>query len=249
MLDYEFDFNDRKTQFVFLLIIIIFIVIVYNIFNQEENTQIEIVEPIKINIEKKTEEPIFKEISIKQDKATFESKIEKKEKKIKVSEENTKVFDEKIKEKEITLFSSNDSSGRYTIKLISNLEIIIENKHSTRYVPIIGKIEDNSNTGIFSISLNEDYIDYVNDSKLIIIDITNKKRKLECSGSFLYSVNIDTRYNIKLDVNEDFMSCYISSEERLPDFIIEELGKNQNSIMINLDEHNKSLDHSLIDKE
>lgn len=78
--------------------------------------------------------------------------------KIQLKQEKVEVEEKKVEKKGEVLFSSTDSSVRYTIQLISNIDIEIRNKNSTRYVPIIGEIEENSNISRFTISISEDYL-------------------------------------------------------------------------------------------
>ncbi len=238
MLDFQFDLEDRKTQIAFLILILLVLGSAYYFFSSEKEYKMEIVKPVHPKKEKK-----FEEVSLKKEiinKKEITKKIENFEENPNKIEEK-KEFENKIEDKKTILFSSADSSGRYTIQLISDFEITIENKYSTSYVPMNGKIEDESQKGNFTLSLSEDYLDYVSDLKLIVKDITKKERKLECSASFLSGVDIYSEYQIKLEVLGNSLNCYIESEKKLPDFIIDDIKQNTRPIIINTDEHNKGL--------
>lgn len=235
------DIEDKKVQQSLLLIAVIVIAILYFIFNQEEEYQMQMVKPAKSKLEKKEEQFTSIKKEIKKSISTKNTKKEVEEVKEQL-EEVEEVLEKKLEEKKTILFSSSDSSGRYTIKLVSNIEISIDGKNSTRYVPMTGIIQENSEESSFTISLNENYLDYINDINLIVKDITNKDRKLECSASFLSGVNADTQYNLKLELSTDILTCYIDSEESLPEFILNELNKNSGAIIINTEEYNKGIE-------
>lgn len=159
----------------------------------------------------------------------------------KVEEKKEKQVEEKqVEEKGKVLFSSTDSSGRYTIQLINSVDIEIRSKDSTRYVPIIGEIEEGSDLNTFTISISEDYLDYLSSMTIRILDATNKERKIETAAYFLGTLDVNNTYNIKLTVLGDTADGHIKSSERMPDFMINAMS-NSGPVIINEEEHNKSV--------
>ena len=159
----------------------------------------------------------------------------------KVEEKKENIVEEKqVEEKGKVLFSSTDSSGRYTIQLINSVDIEIRSKDSTRYVPIIGEIEEGSDLNTFTISISEDYLDYLSSMTIRILDATNKERKIETAAYFLGTLDVNNTYNIKLTVLGDTADGHIKSSERMPDFMINEMS-NSGPVIINEEEHNKSV--------
>ena len=159
----------------------------------------------------------------------------------KVEEKKENIVEEKqVEEKGKVLFSSTDSSGRYTIQLINSVDIEIRSKNSTRYVPIIGEIEEGSDLNTFTISISEDYLDYLSSMTIRILDATNKERKIETAAYFLGTLDVNNTYNIKLIVLGDTADGHIKSSERMPDFMVNEMS-NSGPVIINEEEHNKSV--------
>ena len=159
----------------------------------------------------------------------------------KVEVEEKRVEEEKqIEKKGKVLFSSTDSSGRYTIQLVNNIDIEIRDKNSTRYVPIIGEIEENSNISRFTISISEDYLNYLGELSIKILDVTNKERVIETISYFLGSLDVNSSYNIKLNISGDTLDGEIKSSERMSDSMINELS-NDEPIMVNVEENNKNI--------
>ena len=159
----------------------------------------------------------------------------------KVEEKKENVVEEKqVEEKGKVLFSSTDSSGRYTIQLINSVDIEIRSKDSTRYVPMIGEIEEGSDLNTFTISISEDYLDYLSSMTIRILDVTNKERKIETAAYFLGTLDVNNTYNIKLTVLGDTVNGHIKSSERMPDFMINAMSNN-GPVIINQEEHNKSV--------
>ena len=159
----------------------------------------------------------------------------------KVEEKKENVVEEKqVEEKGKVLFSSTDSSGRYTIQLINSVDIEIRSKDSTRYVPMIGEIEEGSDLNTFTISISEDYLDYLSSMTIRILDVTNKERKIETAAYFLGTLDVNNTYNIKLTVLGDTVNGHIKSSERMPDFMLNAMS-NSGPVIINQEEHNKSV--------
>ena len=159
----------------------------------------------------------------------------------KVEEKKENVVEEKqVEQKGKVLFSSTDSSGRYTIQLINSVDIEIRSKDSTRYVPMIGEIEEGSDLNTFTISISEDYLDYLSSMTIRILDVTNKERKIETAAYFLGTLDVNNTYNIKLTVLGDTVNGHIKSSERMPDFMLNAMS-NSGPVIINQEEHNKSV--------
>ena len=133
-----------------------------------------------------------------------------------------------------------DSAGRYTIQLINSVDIEIRSKDSTRYVPMIGEIEEGSDLNTFTISISEDYLDYLSSMTIRILDVTNKERKIETAAYFLGTLDVNNTYNIKLTVLGDTVNGHIKSSERMPDFMLNAMS-NSGPVIINQEEHNKSV--------
>ena len=116
----------------------------------------------------------------------------------------------------------------------------IKNKNMTRYVPIIGEINDGIDTHDFSISISEDYLNHLGDLKVKIVDNSNEKRVIETLGYFLGALDINSSYNIKLNISGDTLDAEIKSSEKMPDYMIEEVSKDE-PFVINTEEHNKNI--------
>jgi len=87
-------------------------------------------------------------------------------------------------------------------------------------------------------SLNENYTEFTDDIFITIDDITRDDNKtLKCDGYFLNSLDIDTMYQIKIDIVEDSTNCYIKSQQSLPPFI-KELGNNIKPVIVEVEERN-----------
>jgi len=230
--------NDKVKPFVIISVIVL--LGIYFFYPEEEyHTQpIKVVQP---KIEKKIEHIDFDESIVEEvQKTTIEpvKKIKIADKKEAQEEIKPKV--QEIEQKQIVLVSTKDFSGRYTIKLISEIEIVVKNRNITRYVTMFGNIEEDSISNQFNMSLSQDYIEHIGDLKLQIEDITDEKRKLESDLYFLSNLNVDTSYEIKLDILDDTVTGYIVSSQEMPAFLRKEL-ENDLPIVINIEEHNKGL--------
>ena len=120
------------------------------------------------------------------------------------------------------------------------MDIEVKNKNITRYVPIIAEIEENSNISGFTTSISEDYLPYLNQLSIKIIDSTNDERIIETASYFLGALDINSTYNIKLKISGDTLDGEIQSSEKMSDSIINELS-NDEPIMINVEENNKNI--------
>ena len=137
------------------------------------------VNPVVEKIEKIENTPKKENIVVPKDEEKKENVVEEKQ----------------VEEKGKVLFSSTDSSGRYTIQLINSVDIEIRSKDSTRYVPMIGEIEEGSDLNTFTISISEDYLDYLSSMTIRILDVTNKERKIETAAYFLGTLDVNNTYN------------------------------------------------------
>ena len=147
-----------------------------------------------------------------------------------------------VKNKMINIYQSTDSTGRYTIKLISKKTIIHEKMKSTRYVMMSGQIENNNEINDFPLSLNEKYIDYVSDMHIEINDIAvDNNKTLKCDAYFLSSLDIDNMYKIKIDIVNGDLNCYILSSEPLPDFL-KDLGNKMKALSIKTQETGNNIE-------
>ena len=214
--------NLKNKTTIILTILVIFIVYFFYVDNSTQFTKNE-------NIIKAPIETLEKEEKVSKKNDVITTDIEKKQ------EDN-----KKMEEKGKVLFSSLDSSGRYTIQLINEVNIEIPQKNTTRYVPIIGELEENSTISDFTISISENYLDYISDLKLKIIDNMDEKRVIETHTYFLGTLDLNSNYNIKLKISGDTLDGEIKSSSKLPDFMIEELSKDE-PIIIDEDEYNKSI--------
>jgi hypothetical protein len=218
------DIKDKRIEIVFILILLIFFVTYY--FYPKDDYVMEMVKPTRPQIEKVEE---VKETIKKSPVSLSKTEIEEK-----VKEEKQIIERGKI------LFSSTDSLGKYEIQLINNIDMEIKNKNMTRYVPITGEINDGIDTHDFSISISEDYLNHLGDLKVKIVDNSNEKRVIETLGYFLGALDINSSYNIKLNISGDTLDAEIKSSEKMPDYMIEEVSKDE-PFVINTEEHNKNI--------
>lgn len=215
--------EDKRVKVLVILVALVGFLIYY--FYPKDEYVMEMVKP--------TRPPIQKVEEIKE--------LPKQEKEEVVKIEEKKVEKEKeIEEKGKVLFSSTDSSGRYTIQLINNIDIEIREKNSTRYVPIIGEIAENSNISRFTISISEDYLNHLSELSIKILDETNKDRVIETVSYFLGSLDVNSSYNIKLNISGDTLDGEITSSEKMSDSMINELS-NDEPVMINTEENNRNI--------
>lgn len=215
--------EDKRVKVLVILVASVGFLIYY--FYPKDEYVMEMVKP--------TRPPIQKVEEIKE--------LPKQEKEEVVKIEEKKVEKEKeIEKKGKVLFSSTDSSGRYTIQLINNIDIEIREKNSTRYVPIIGEIAENSNISRFTISISEDYLNHLSELSIKILDETNKDRVIETVSYFLGSLDVNSSYNIKLNISGDTLDGEITSSEKMSDSMINELS-NDEPVMINTEENNRNI--------
>jgi len=235
MLDFE---NDKSK--IFLVGGIVVLLLVYFVYPQDEYHP-EAIKVVQPHIEKEVEpEYVYEdEPKVKEVQNTIITKSQNRE----IEEEIVELKEQKVKEiekKEVVLFSTKDSSGRYTINLVSDIEVVVKNRNMTRYVVLRGKIEENSVVKQFNMSLSQDYIEEMGHLKFVVDDVTDEKRKLQTDAYFLSDLDINIDYEIKLDIIEDIVSGYIVSSQEIPAFIRKEL-EDKLPIIINTEEYNKGL--------
>ena len=106
-------------------------------------------------------------------------------------------------------------------------------------ITISGQIEDNSEKTEFSISIGEEYINYLSDLRIRIVDSTNKERVIETASYFLGALDLDSSYKIKLNVIGDTLDGEIISSEKLSKDILKEIGNTKENIVNTEEEESK----------
>lgn len=216
---------EKKTYFI-VLVVSLFLLLVIILYPSND----ESVEPIKKEIikqsqvkEKKTTEVIYTN-SIEEEEV--ESIKEIVTQKLIIQEENgfvqnirisdiADIYNLKVENKTITLFSTIDNKNRYSISLKSSKKITSALPKS-KYIIINGMIEEDGIQSKFSLSFNEFYKEYSYHSYL---EITNKESNTtaRCDGSFLGAISPEYRYRITLNVYGEVLSCYMNSQEENTD--------------------------------
>ena len=150
----------------------------------------------------------------------------------KVEEMKAKIVEEKqIIERGKILFTETDSSGKYTIQLINDIDINLKSKDNSRNITIFGQIEDNSIKTDFSISIGEEYINYLSDLKIKILDSANNERVIETASYFLGVLDLDSSYKIKLNISGDTLDGEMITTEKMPDNILKEIENTEHKII------------------
>ena len=186
----------------------------------------EMVKPSRPSVEK------IEEISeFNKKKIPTSLKVEFKEKK---TEEEKQII-----ERGNVLFTETDSSGKYIIQLVNAIDINFKNNDNSRNITISGQIEDNSEKTEFSISIGEEYINYLSDLRIRIVDSTNKERVIETASYFLGALDLDSSYKIKLNVIGDTLDGEIISSEKLSKDILKEIGNTKENIVNTEEEESK----------
>jgi len=233
MLNIDWEENRIKV----LIFIAISLGIIFYFSSSNDDFEVQDIKVVQPKIEKEiTAEPNKENIIIKEKIKLKIQKIEDVKDDIMKNENISQP--QEIKEELIELYRSSDNSGRYTIKLLSNKTVENKKRNFTRYIIISGEIENDSQISEFPMSLNENYTEFTEDIFITINDITRDDNKtLKCDGYFLNSLNIDTMYQIKIDIIEDSTNCYIKSQQALPPFI-KELGNNIKPVIVEVEERN-----------
>ena len=153
--------------------------------------------------------------------------------------EEKKAEDEKqIIERGNVLFTETDTSGRYTIQLLNAVDINLKNNDNSRNITIFGQIEDNTVKTEFSISINEEYINYLSDLKIKILDSANNERVIETASYFLGALDLNSSYKIKLNINGDTLDGEVINSEKLSEDILKEIENSEQKI-VNKEENNE----------
>ncbi|RBQ31814.1 hypothetical protein CRU92_06300 [Arcobacter sp. FW59] len=146
---------------------------------------------------------------------------------------------ELMEEKGKILFSSSDESGRYTVQLLNAVDIEVPKRISTRYIPIMGEIEDNNIVSEFTISISENYLNYLSDLKFKIVDNENIERDIETYTYFLGALDLNSIYTISLKISGDTLDGKIKSSSKFPEFVLKGLQNSSQPILINEDDYIK----------
>lgn len=210
------DLEDKRIKIAVTLVVIVGFATYY--FYPKDDYVMEMVKPTRPPVQKVEE---IKELGKKE--ILISPKVEIKEK---------KAEDEKqIIERGNVLFTETDTSGRYTIQLLNAIDINLKSKDNSRNITIFGQIEDNSVNTDFSISIGEEYINYLSDLKIKIIDSSNKERVIETASYFLGVLDLDSSYKIKLNISGDTLDGEMITTEKMPDNILKEIENTEHKII------------------
>ena len=222
------DLEDKRIKIAVTSVVIVGFVTYY--FYPKDDYVMEMVKPTRPPVQKVEE---IKELNKKEIFVT--PKVEEKKENIvisKVEEMKAKIVEEKqIIERGKILFTETDSSGKYTIQLINDIDINLKSKDNSRNITIFGQIEDNSVNTDFSISIGEEYINYLSDLKIKIIDSSNKERVIETASYFLGVLDLDSSYKIKLNISGDTLDGEMITTEKMPDNILKEIENTEHKII------------------
>ena len=207
--------KDRKIELLFVLVALIFLLTYY--FYPKDDYVMEMVKPSRPTIEKVEE---VKETIKKSPIILPKTNIEEKAKEEKQIIERGKV-----------LFTETDTSGRYTIQLLNAIDINLNSKDNSRNITIFGQIEDNSIKTDFSLSIGEEYINYLSDLKIKIVDSANNERVIETASYFLGALDLNSSYKIKLNISGDTLDGEMISSDKLPEDILKEIENSEQKIV------------------
>lgn len=217
------DLEDKRIKIAVTLVVIVGFATYY--FYPKDDYVMEMVKPTRPPVQKIEE---IKELGKKE--ILISPKIEIKEK---------KAEDEKqIIERGNVLFTETDPSGRYTIQLLNAIDINLKSKDNSRNITIFGQIEDNSIKTDFSISIGEEYINYLSDLKIKILDSANNERVIETASYFLGALDLNSSYKIKFNISGDTLDGEVINSEKLSKDILKEIENTEQKI-VNKEENNK----------
>ena len=220
--------EDRRIKIAVILVVILVVIVGFTAyyFYPKDEYVMEMVKPSRPSVEK------IEEISeFNKKKIPTSLKVKFKEKK---TEEEKQII-----ERGNVLFTETDSSGKYIIQLVNAIDINFKNNDNSRNITISGQIEDNSEKTEFSISIGEEYINYLSDLRIRIVDSTNKERVIETASYFLGALDLDSSYKIKLNVIGDTLDGEIISSEKLSKDILKEIGNTKENIVNTEEEESK----------
>ena len=218
------DLEDKRIKIAVTLVAIVGFATYY--FYPKDEYVMEMVKPARPPVQKIEE---IKELNKKEIFVT--PKVEEKKENI--------VEEKQIIERGNVLFTETDPSGRYTIQLLNAVDINLKNNDNSRNITIFGQIEDNTVKTEFSISINEEYINYLSDLRIRIVDSTNKERVIETASYFLGALDLDSSYKTKLNVIGDTLDGEIISSEKLSKDILKEIGNTKENIVNTEEEESK----------
>ena len=217
------DLEDKRIKIAVTLVAIVGFATYY--FYPKDDYVMEMVKPTRPPVQKVEE---IKELGKKE--ILISPKVEIKEK---------KAEDEKqIIERGNVLFTETDTSGRYTIQLLNAIDINLKSKDNSRNITIFGQIEDNSIKTDFSISIGEEYINYLSDLKIKILHSANNDRVIETASYFLGALDLNSSYKIKLNINGDTLDGEVINSEKLSEDILKEIENSEQKI-VNKEENNE----------
>ena len=206
------DLEDKRIKIAVILLAIVGFATYY--FYPKDEYVMEMIKPTRPIIEKVEE---LKELNKKE--IFVAPKIEEKKESI--------VEEKQIIEKGNVLFTETDSSGRYTIQLLNAIDINLKNNDNSRNITIFGQIEYNSEKTDFSISIGEEYINYLSDLKIKIVDSTNNERVIETASYFLGALDLDSSYQIKLNITGNTLDGEVINSEKLSKDTLKEIEENK----------------------
>ena len=204
------DLEDKRIKIAVILVAIVGFA-TYNFYPKDEYVM-EMVKPTRPPAQKIEE---IKELNKKEIFVT--PKVEEKKEKEDIVEEK------QIIKRGNVLFTEIDPSGRYTVQLLNDIDINLKSKDDSRNITVFCEIEDNSVKTDFSISIGEEYINYLSDLKIKIIDSTNNERVIETASYFLGVLDLDSSYKIKLNISGDTLDGEILTTEKMPNNILKEI--------------------------
>jgi ABC-type molybdate transport system substrate-binding protein len=218
------DLEDKRIKIAVILVAIVGFATYY--FYPKDDYVMEMVKPTRPPVQKVEE---IKELNKKE--ILIAPKVEIKEK---------KAEDEKqIIERGNVLFTETDPSGRYTIQLLNAIDINLKNNDNSRNITIFGQIEDNSIKTDFSISIGEEYINYLSDLKIKIVDSVNNERVIETASYFLGALDLNSSYKIKFNISGDTLDGEVISSDKLPEDILKEIENTEQKIVDNEEKDEK----------
>lgn len=212
--------EDRRIKIAVILVVILVVIVGFTAyyFYPKDEYVMEMVKPSRPSVEK------IEEISeFNKKKIPTSLKVEFKEKK---TEEEKQII-----ERGNVLFTETDSSGKYIIQLVNAIDINFKNNDNSRNITISGQIEDNSEKTEFSISIGEEYINYLSDLKIKILDSANNERVIETASYFLGVLDLDSSYKIKLNISGDTLDGEMITTEKMPDNILKEIENTEHKII------------------
>ncbi len=202
--------EDKRIKIAVILVAIVGFATYY--FYPKDEYVMEMVKPSRPFVEKIEETP-------KKENFVISKVVEEKKENI--------VEEKQIIETGNVLFTETDSSGRYTIQLLNAIDINFKKNDNSRNITIFGQIEDNLEKTEFSISIGEEYINYLSDLKIKILDSANNERVIETASYFLGALDLNSSYKIKLNITGDTMDGEIISSEKLSKDILKEIGNTE----------------------